>query len=163
MILEKPLALDSNDLDYYKKRLGILEKCAIVCQRDFDREIYTISAADSYHITFPSNVSDEKFNKEHMLPHILSWLITEDDSLEFLEDSGNNTFSCIWKGVSCKIEFVARTEKSSLLINTTTYPNVQYRRINSEIVRNILSFGIQETENNLRKAFKVSELLMKIM
>lgn len=163
MILEKPLALNANDLNYYKKSLAFLNKCAIVCQRDFEIEQYSINEAENYYIKFPSNVIDENFNKEHMLPHVLSWLITNDESLNSLQHTDYNTFTCIWKGCLCTIQFVERTGKNFVSVNEIEFPNVQYRRINSKIVKSVLSYNICETEKNLRKAFKVSSLLIKIM
>jgi len=163
LVLEKPLALDQEEMDYYEHNLTRLKKCGIVCQRDFEKDKYHIEPADEYHIMFPSNVTEEAFNMEHMLPHILSWLITEDDSLETLEHVDENTFSCIWRGTQCRIDFVPRTEDNLVLINGIEYPNVQYRRLNAQIIKKILLFEEQDTMESINKAFKVSRLLIGIM
>ena len=159
LILEKPLALDFEALHYYEYELKHFEKACVVCQRDFDIKHYTIGFAERYNIVFPSYVTNDAFIVEHMLPHVLSWLITQENSLDSLKRVSSNAFSCVWRGALCDITFIHRTENTLLSVNGQVYPNVQYRRVNSEIVKKVMRFSVHDTEHNINRAIIVSRLL----
>lgn len=163
LIIEKPLALAYKDLFFYKKELRKHQRYAIVCQRDFFPEEYEIQSSDKYDIVFPSREGDEYFNIVNMLPHILSWLITNDDSLEMVKRGSKNHFKGIWKQKELSIEFVQRTENNLALVNGKCYPNVQYRRTNAEIVKKVLDFDVEKSEESLQKAIKVSKFIINIL
>ena len=76
LIIEKPLCIQEEDLLWYKQELPRMERCAVVCQRDYEEYMYYWKDTGSVEILYPSFNMDDKFNKWHMLPHILSLLYT---------------------------------------------------------------------------------------
>ena len=158
MIIEKPLALAMDDILFYERTLTQLNKCAVVCQRDFFLTRYDIPIAQRYQILFPSFEIDPEFNRTNMLPHVLSWLLALDDSLTsfHLED---NQYCGVWRGVPLTLQFVDRRHCPSLTINGRDYPNVQYREINKIIVEQVLSFNKEQTLISINRAVKVSKII----
>ena len=158
LIVEKPLALDKDDILFYERTLTQLDQCAVVCQRDFFPAQYDIPVSQHYQILFPSYETDPGFNKTHMLPHVLSWLLAVDDSLTglHLEDG---LYSGVWRGAPLTLRFVDRRHCPSATINGREYPNVQYREVNHRIVDQVLSFSKEQTLTNVRRAVKVSEII----
>lgn len=162
MILEKPLALSEEDLNFYARGIQQNRRYAVVCQRDFFPKEYHIYLSESYRVVFPS-YEEEEFNIVHMLPHVLSWLLTEDDSLEQLERAGKNTYRGIWRGSCLTIEFVKRTVSTKTCINNQSYPDMQYRKANAEIVKRVLHYDADQFKKSVDIAIKVSKMIMKIM
>lgn len=163
LIIEKPLSLESAELREMEQLLHNIEKCAIVCQRDFLTEEYRIPEFEEYRIKFPSYQSDAKSNIIHMLPHVISWLISNGDDLEYLIPLDTQRFEGIWRKKKITIEIVRRTEDDCTMVNEVKYPNIQYRKVNAMIVKKVLAFEKRQSETSLQNAIKTSKIIIKIL
>lgn len=162
-LVEKPLAITTEDLNYYIKILSNKNKCAVVCQRDFLESEYFIPPAEEYRIIFPSYEKDPKFNIINMLPHIISWLISVDDSLESLCALDSSGFGGIWRGRDVVIQITDRDSVRCTVVNKTEYPNIQYRKVNSYIVEQVMNYKQEESEASLNRAVKVSKIIIQLL
>ena len=161
LIIEKPLLLRKEELKFYEECIG--RKVAVVCQRDFFLNEYYIPYNSQYDIIFPSKVKNEYFNIVNMLPHVFSWLISNDNSLKCVERTGKNTFQGIWRNSELKIKFVERMQDTLSSVNGILYPNVQYRNANVEIVKRVMCFDKNQSKESIMRAIEVSKLIINIL
>lgn len=163
LILEKPLCISLNDLEYYKSLLRNVRSCSVVCQRDFDLETYKIQQERNYNIFFPTFTSDTDFNMIHMLPHVLSWLYTTKCEPICLERSGTNKYIGNWGESPLFIEFVNNSISNNVIINNSIYPKVQFRELNNKILRRIINYEQKDSTLDLKKAFYISSIIINIL
>lgn len=162
LIIEKPLTIDENEISNYQTLLSKLDKCAIVCQRDFFPELYSIPEAECFNIIWPSYDNDAIFIKRNMLPHVLSWMINIDNSISEIRMKSENTYVGKWRGRDFKIQFVERTNSLCMMVNNKVYPDFQYRKFNKEIVKLVLSSDKNISSKSINRAIKVSNLLISL-
>lgn len=155
VISEKPLFIHESEASFYE---GIACRFATVCQRDFFKNEYLINnQQDSYTVSFPVFFSNEVDNIIHVMPHVLSWFASQDQTITGLRRKGCNHFcgNCGNKPIS--ILFHKRTSDKELVrINDVTYANVNYRLCNAKIVHDILAFGLPDFQRNHSRAINVS-------
>lgn len=162
IIIEKPLAINNDDLAYYIQRLPLLEKCAIVCQRDYDLCTYKLPNEDNLKISFSSVFADMKFNTIHMLPHILSLLMVSGRQITHLKSDGDNHWvgSIVNGGVELLVE---QGLNGQLRVNNVLLPSVQYRILNSIIVKNVCNACKGDIYTNIKRAITVSQCVISLI
>ena len=160
LILEKPLCIQEEDLLWYMQELPRMERCAVVCQRDYEEYMYYWKDTGSVEILYPSFNMDDKFNKWHMLPHILSLLYTIGGEIPNIKKIKKNYYKGLWCESDISIQFVSHDVKECLTICGKSFPAVKYREKNILIVDRVMCYSQYETQRNLEKAFAVTQAII---
>lgn len=161
LIIEKPLCISKWELKNYYDLLRPIEKCAIVCQRDFDLTNYKINESDSYNVIWYSIKESLFDNIIHMLPHLLSWILLEVGNDIRLKIIQNHLIGSV-NGKKLEV-FFERSEQNSVIINGIQYISPNYRMLNSRIVEEVQSFQKKDTIENLERAMIVTKLVCELM
>lgn len=163
LILEKPLCLSYCELYAYDELLKTVSRCAVVCQRDFFPDQYSIIPACEYDVQFPTQWVDSDFNLIHLMPHVLSMFSKYIGFTPILQRLGQNVYFGNVNGAKIRISFVSHGLSSTLQINNTVYPKLQYRMLNRIIVDKVCLFSKEETQENILRAFSVTKELIRLL
>lgn len=163
LILEKPLCTSEHDFEYYTTLPQKIEKCSVVCQRDFDLFTYAIPESNNYNIIFPTFTSNSSFNLTHMMPHVLSWLFTTNNCPIYITKKTHNTYCGCWGNSNININFVNHNISDVVRINETVYPKVQFRKLNNNIFRKIMDYNQAASFSDIEKACCVSSIIIKLL
>lgn len=161
VILEKPLCINNDDLNFYKQNLNKFSKCFVVCQRDFCLEDYKIEKNDEYNIEFTSHTDDLKFNIINQLPHILSWLHLQNISFKNL--SLNDNCEIVDEKNRIKIKISNKFVDYNAKINDIIFKSVNYRQLNAKIVKQIFDCSSENFKDNLSRAYLVSKTIINLL
>ena len=162
LILEKPLCTNRQDLIAYNDCLNKLNKVAIVCQRDFDIDNYKIQKSNLYEVNFKSITDDLEFNIINQLPHILSWFYT--NGIIFNNSKVENNQVVLTSDKSeIRINFSSKFVDFNTTINGILYGEVNYRKLNSLIVKKVLNYNKSDSIANIKKAIYVSQIIVELL
>lgn len=163
IILEKPLAITFDDLCYYEDWLSRLnQNCAVLCLRDYLPETYYIPSAPQYEIIFYSELKDFRDNIIHQLPHILSWLQTNKHIVKSVKIDANKIVGETDDG-SLSITFEKNMESPGVIINGTKYPPLNYRKLLSKTVKEIVLRNANLARDDMGKAIKVASFICQLL
>ncbi len=161
IIIEKPLSILEDEIEKYREILYNVEKCAIVCQRNFDIEHYSIEKDERYKIKWFSINNELISSIIHMLPHLLSWLMIEIGNDIELEQDGDDLKGVI-NGKELVIRFI-RSKEVGIEINGKRYSSPNYRILNCKIVEAVNQFQCEDSRKNIDIALQVSKLISKLL
>ncbi len=163
IILEKPLAITFEDLRYYRDWLTRLKQnCAVLCLRDYLPETYNIPTAQQYNIVFYSELKDFRNNIIHQLPHVLSWLQTNNHIVKSVKTDGNKLVGETDDG-PLSITFESNMDNPGVIINNIKYPPLNYRKMLLKAVKEIVSRDACLARDDMGKAIKVASFICQIL
>ena len=162
VILEKPFAIGREDICDLKQAVGDLNFCIVACQRDFALENYRITRADEYNIVWNSINSQLHDNIVHMMPHLLSWLMLELESLDVELHLQNNIIKGRIGNSNVSIAFI-HTGENYVKVNEQIFSSPNYRKINADIVNRFMNYTKKDVEENMKRALAVAEIISSLV
>lgn len=143
LLIEKPLTLDSIEMVHYKKLLKGRNKIGIAYLRRYANGYSTFPCKDYYKIEYSSFTDNFNYNVNHMLPHLLEWIIRESHSIVLTHSSNQVVYGKI-DGKETEIKF-STFFGGQIIINGVSIKNPDYIVNNRRMCLRVLDSDTKET------------------
>jgi len=165
VIIEKPLAMSYNELDTIMDIIPRIKKCAVACQRDFNINCYNFidEYASNYSIKWGTPFEKYLDNLVHMFPHLASWIMCLSNEILVINHHADNRLVGRLGSTELNVSFMQEHSNQGVSINNRIYPAPNYRLENSKIVQSVLTFTENQTQDNMKRARQVTEILISLL
>ncbi len=154
ILIEKPLTLDFIELIGYNNLLRGREKIGIAYLRRYIDDYIEFPCYNYYDIQYSTFTDNLIYNLEHMLPHLLEWIIRENHMVELTHLSGRAIYGKI-DGKKARIEFCT-SDNGRIIINGNSINNPDHIIANRKMLFKVLIANQKE----LLDLLKISSVIL---
>lgn len=158
LIIEKPLTLKKKELKKYNILLDG-KKYYVGYARRFLKMYETFPDEDEYYISIATFTSDFRYNTNHMLPHLLEWIIRTNHGIGVVECQGDEII-CMIDNKKSIIKFDVELQ-GIIVINDVSYKNPIFLD-NISVVKTALKDEFVDSKRELEIAEKIVDVVTQV-